>query len=64
MAEALGRPLREHENVHHRNGVRIDNRRENLELCVVGGREHPPGQRVSDLVRWAREIIDEYGEIA
>lgn len=59
MAEALGRPLRKGETVHHRNGVRGDNRPENLQLMALG--LHPAGQSVEDLLAFAKEIIARYG---
>jgi hypothetical protein len=58
VSRYLGRALLPHENVHHKNGDRADNRLENLELW---SKAQPAGQRVSDKVLWAREILALYG---
>lgn len=61
MAETLGRPLTKDESVHHKNGDRLDNRPENLELW---SRYQPYGQRVTDKVTFAIEILRLYPEFA
>lgn len=57
MARQLGRPLSADETVHHRNGERLDNRPENLELWSTA---QPKGQRVEDKVRWAVAFLARY----
>lgn len=57
MERRLGRHLFRHESVHHKNGLRGDNRYANLELW---SKTHPAGQRVSDLISFSLEMLRLY----
>lgn len=56
MEQILGRELYPFENVHHKNGVRHDNRPENLELWT---KRQTPGQRPEDIAAWLAEFYPE-----
>lgn len=59
MEQNIGRKLLQKETVHHKNGIKDDNRIENLELKPAA---HAKGISIQDALAYAYEIIDLYGK--
>jgi len=58
MEAHIGRPLKPHETVHHKDGNRRNNALDNLELWSS---RHGKGQRVSDKIAFCIDFLREYG---
>lgn len=60
MEQKLGRKLKRGENIHHRDGDKLHNHPDNLELWTV---QQPSGQRVVDKAKWAVNFLRDHPEV-
>jgi hypothetical protein len=60
MMKVLKRTLHPYESVHHKNGVKDDNRPINLEIWLQNKKGQPKGQRVDDMLIW---LCQDYPEL-
>lgn len=58
METMIGRSLKSHETVHHRDGNKLNNHPSNLELWSS---RHCKGQRVEEKIAFWRDCLSEYG---
>jgi hypothetical protein len=62
MSNHLGRPLLKNETIHHKDGNRSNNDINNLELRLKSA--HPPGQSISDLILYWKEMLKRYDKLS